>query len=70
MKRSEMLKVIKNALHCHLPGYSECPDFIAETVLQSIEAEGIIPPGYTCIHPDLPEPTPIGSCMLHKWEPE
>lgn len=37
MKRSEMLEIIKDSLYCHLPGYKECPDFIAETVLQAIE---------------------------------
>lgn len=37
MKRSEMIQVIKDSLYCHLPGHTECPDFIAEAVLQSVE---------------------------------
>lgn len=36
-ERNEVLNVIKQALYCHLPHYKECPDFIAESVLQSIE---------------------------------
>lgn len=44
-----MIQVIKDALYCHLPGYDECPDFIAETVMQSIEGgnkfqKGMQPP--------------------------
>lgn len=35
--RARALHVIKEALYCHLPGHKECPDFIAETVLQSLE---------------------------------
>lgn len=37
MKRSEMLQAIKDVLYPHLPQYPECPDFIAESVLQVIE---------------------------------
>ncbi len=56
MKRSQMLQVIKDALYCHLPQYKECPDYIAETVLQSIEGGnklgmGMLPPD-VCIVAD------------------
>ena len=49
MKRSQMLHYIKEALYPHLPQYPECPDYIAEAVLQTIEggnhtSEGMSPP--------------------------
>jgi len=62
MKRSEILKVIKDSLYCHLPGYDECPDFIAETVLQSIEGAGMLPP----VH----DGDRAGMYEDGEWEPE
>lgn len=53
--REEMLKAIKGALYCHLPGYNECPDHIAEAVMQSIE--GANPPREERAEPPLSPPT-------------
>ena len=44
-----MLQIIKDALYPYLQQYPQCPDFIAETVLQSIEGgnefgQGMLPP--------------------------
>jgi hypothetical protein len=76
MKRSQMLQVIKDALYPHLPMHSweECPTYIAEAVLQSIEGgnklgEGMLPPDY--FNPD--KGGFVGSAMgiwENEWEKE
>lgn len=68
MRRSEMLNIIKDSLYCHLPGYKECPDFIAETVLQAIENTGMEPPPIRDI---LVNPLQVDPYWKsNSWEPE
>lgn len=64
MKRSEMIQIIKDSLYCHLPGYKECPDFIAEIVLSSIEGKNKLEEGM------LPPDTLLGYFYVNEWEPE
>ncbi len=65
MKRSEMVKKLMETMGTHDSWEKQC-----SYMLQICEDEGMTPPWYTCVHPDVPEPTPFGSCKLHKWEPE
>lgn len=71
MKRSQMLQFIKEALHPHLPQWQECPDFIAESVLQVVEGgnplgEGMTPPW----DHDIYYRTFRNGGTGHEWEPE
>lgn len=65
MKKSEALKAIKDSLYCHLPQYKECPDYIAETVLQSLEGLGMLPP---IRNADLK--SMYGYARIYEWEKE
>jgi hypothetical protein len=73
MKRSELLLKLQRYYtqkHCMVEQrYITYQQFMDE-VLQLVEELGMLPPPYTCINPSQPAPTPVGSCKLHKWEPE
>ena len=61
-----MLQVIKDALYCHIFHFEGCPDYIAESILQSIEGgnhfgEGMRPP-YNSSQDD--------GVDTMEWEPE
>ena len=73
MKRSQMIKVIKDALYPHIIDREEgeCPDYIAEVVLQSIEGsnqfqEGMLPP----FDPEIYHKSWRDGGSGHEWEQE